>query len=320
MDQEILSEARDILGPPVKVNTRRGWATWWCPFHDDEGKHGKSKRPNFGVHLAEGYWKCLRCGKSGGSLYALRRELGLRPKDRRPVPVPVPEPEPNPVPLLGEALSVARHNFRDSPARKYAISRGVSPRIAMLYGLGVGPGRLSKVSPGTIRAALKANLVSDDTGWWKWDRGVVYADPPTAPDVIQVRHLRKTRLKYQTWGEQIHPYGAWRISSKTETLISVEGMFDMLVLASVIEQRGLSGKVVPLYTGGATPSFEILEWYAQAKKYRHILIPDVDEAGMGWMDTLSRVLHDADLRVCIPPGELDPDEALLSGWWPESVS
>lgn len=320
-DPDIYSAAVSMLGRPEKID-RRGWATWWCPFHDDRGRHGKSKRPNFGVNLDSGNWKCLRCGRSGGSIHSLHKALGLRPPDRPPPAMPVPEEEPNYIPHIGQALSVARSNLRGSAAWKYIVKRGVSPQVAAVYGLGVGPGRLSKVSPETVKAALKAGLVSAKTGWWLWDKAVVYADPPVNPDVVQVRHLRRNAYaRYQTWGRQLRPYGAWRIGSQTRVVVSVEGMFDMLVLASVIAKRGLSKQVIPVYTGGATPAEDILRWYERAGKYRHVLIPDADKAGMAWMDTLSKCLYEAkaESAVVFPPGGVDPDEAVLAGWWPKEI-
>ena len=74
--EDILSAAEEILGPAVRVERHRDWAIFWCPFHGDEDRAGQGGHPNFGVHLVEGYWKCLRCGASGGSLNALRQKLG----------------------------------------------------------------------------------------------------------------------------------------------------------------------------------------------------------------------------------------------------
>ena len=76
---DILSEAIQILGPPVKIEEHRGWAIWWCPFHQDAARSGKSKRPNFGINFAPdgGYWKCLRCGAHGPSLKKLRQQIGV---------------------------------------------------------------------------------------------------------------------------------------------------------------------------------------------------------------------------------------------------
>ena len=37
MDVDILSAAEEILGPAVRVEAHRGWATFWCPFHNDVG-------------------------------------------------------------------------------------------------------------------------------------------------------------------------------------------------------------------------------------------------------------------------------------------
>ena len=59
---DILFAAEEILGPAVRVERHRDWAVFWCPFHNDSSRAGQGGHPNFGVHLVDGYWKCLRCG------------------------------------------------------------------------------------------------------------------------------------------------------------------------------------------------------------------------------------------------------------------
>ena len=76
MDQEILAQAEELLGKAVKVEAHRDWAIFWCPFHGDHDRAGRGGHANFGVHLVKGYWKCLRCGQSGGSLRSLGSKLG----------------------------------------------------------------------------------------------------------------------------------------------------------------------------------------------------------------------------------------------------
>ena len=79
----ILIQAEALLGPAVRIHPHRGWAEFWCPFHPDAARQGRRGRPNFGVSLVDGRWKCLRCGRSGPSLAALARELGKEIPDRR---------------------------------------------------------------------------------------------------------------------------------------------------------------------------------------------------------------------------------------------
>ena len=74
--ENILSAAEEILGQAVRVERHRDWAIFWCPFHNDASREGEGGHPNFGVNLVNGYWKCLRCGATGGSLNALRIKLG----------------------------------------------------------------------------------------------------------------------------------------------------------------------------------------------------------------------------------------------------
>ena len=316
---DILSEAIQILGPPIKIEEHRGWAVWWCPFHNDEARGGKSKRPNFGINFSSetGYWKCLRCGVQGPSLKKLRQQMGTY----TPPPVTTERVRAkSQVGELDEALVAVRAALRHSKAWDYLTKeRKVAPQTILTYGLGYGLSR-PEVHLQTLQAAQVSRLVARK-GWWLWAQGVVYAEPLTQPKAIQVRHRRKkARNKYQTWGRQLVPYGSWRIGADTKTLISVEGRLDMLILAQALEERGQSPTILPIYTGGSSPSHSILNWYQEhVTRYRHILIPDPDEAGWTWTKAISNTLAaggSTTHEIFFPPGDQDPDEAILAGWWP----
>ncbi len=317
MDMDILHRAEELLGPAVKVEEHRNWAIFWCPFHPDAERGGKRGRPNFGIHLEKGYWRCFVCGARGPSIEALAKALGEevpRPRfqhrlrrSRRPHQGPS-------LALIAYALGEARAAFRGSPAEHYvAVQRRIRPEIAMLYGLGFGvPYPL--VGNAVVRAARAARMVTKG-GWWLWAGGVVYAEPPMpSPIFIQVRHLRNA-LKYQTWGTLSRPGGAWLVSEETEALVVVEGLFDMLALAQVLQAKGLLGQVVPVYTvgGGSTAQ---LDWLRQQRKRKRriYLIPDPDPAGNAWVERIREKVRFA--GVFRPPANLDPDEAILEGWWP----
>lgn len=321
---DILYEAERLLGPAVKVHWHRNWAVFWCPFHPDrEGSgHRSGPRPNFGVNLVEGYWKCLRCGASGGSIQALERALG-RGHYRKPAPKRRARPQEttSPIPTLVPAVAAGRyalwHFDAAASARAYLDKRGVSRATAVEYGLGFGLAR-PPVDTEVVKAAEAANLaVEGKRGlWWLWSGGIVYADPPDRPQVVQVRHLRpKATKKYQMWGVgRNKPLGTWRITANTEVLLVVEGLFDMLVFAEHLRRRRLFGQVVPVSLGGATPPAAVLDWLARWPRAL-IFVPDPDEAGIQAVERI-REARDGDDLVAVPPDGLDPDEAVLSGWWP----
>lgn len=325
---DILYEAERLLGPAVKVYWHRNWATFWCPFHPDrEGSGHRSgrPRPNFGVNILDGHWKCLRCGASGGSLAALERALG-RGEIRRPAPPPKSskrfhEESASPIPTLAPAVAAGRyalwHFDAAEHARKYLEQRGVSRTTAVEYGLGFGLAK-PPVDGEVTKAAKAANLaVEGKRGtWWLWSGGIVYADPPDRPQVIQVRHLRpKATKKYQMWGTgRNKPLGAWRITANTEVLLVVEGLFDMLVFAEHLRRRRLFGQVIPVSLGGATPPAAVLDWLAEWPRGL-VFVPDPDDAGLEAVERI-REVRDGDDLVAIPPDGLDPDEAVLAGWWP----
>ena len=190
---DILSAAEEILGPAVRVERHRDWAVFWCPFHNDSSRAGQGGHPNFGVHLVDGYWKCLRCGATGGSLNALRIKLGQNWKS--PVSAAAPTHPPRPpsqVKMLDEAMSEARSVVQHSPAWAYLAKRGVLPYTALVYGLGYGIPNPSVHSE--IFEAAKQSLMVRHDGTWLWAGGVVYADPPSQPSVMNVRYIPEEHL------------------------------------------------------------------------------------------------------------------------------
>ena len=319
---DILGDVIEMLGPPVKVDHRRGWATWWCPFHPDAEKAGSSKKPNFGVHIEDGYWKCMRCGASGGSLKSLSYKLGA---DWRPDPgayaTQVVQDKDPTVPYLSEAMSAARGALMRSTAWEYLSGeRGVQPNTSLIYGLGYGLPR-PKVRKKTFKMAQESSLATDN-GWWLWAEGIVYAEPPTRPVTIQVRHLRdKAPMKYQTWGRLLQPMGAWRCKPHTKMVVVVEGMMDMLIMAQALQHRRMDDVRV-VYTAGATPAYTMLAWFTEHPEYEYLLIPDPDDAGFDWIEPVSEAIRKGEgkYEVRFPPDDLDPDEAVLSGWWPAELT
>ena len=53
----------------LKGKTRGEWVSIRCPVH----KAGAEDNPSLRVNLAEGHYKCMACGASGGDLIALHR-------------------------------------------------------------------------------------------------------------------------------------------------------------------------------------------------------------------------------------------------------
>jgi hypothetical protein len=326
--QDILSIAEGILGTAVRVEDHRGWAIFWCPFHNDASREGQGGQPNFGVNLQSGYWKCLRCGASGGSLRSLQEKLGrgyLPPvSESKPTR---PKRPPTQVQLLDEAVSEARTCVQTSPAWSYLSQRGVTPYTALVYGLGYGIPVPCVHSE--IRDAAKQSMMVRRDGTWLWAGGVVYADPPTQPSVMNVRYIPEEQLpkgtrnftpakNHKTWGNRLQPLGSWRITPATRTILVLEGLFDMLITAQKIHQLGRDGEVVAVYTNGASPSARMLQWFRDHNQYEYLLLSDPDNAGDEWAGHLTDAIRGggAGVQTLRPPAPLDPDEAILSGWWP----
>lgn len=304
MSTSILGLAEALLGPAVRVYPGRGWAVFWCPLHGDARRQGRRGRPNLGVSLADGHWKCLRCGAAGPSLAALARAMGKELREDRPAirEHPAPPPSPPPVARLDEALGVARWALWNAEsaakARAYLVRRGISPAIVQAYGLGYGPA-VPRVSAATARAAREAGLLRPD-GTWAWAGSLVFPDPPVGPRAIQIRRLHPNGSpKYQTWGRLERPYGAWRVRQETRLLVVVEGVFDALAMAMALEAEGLFPEAVPVATWGASPSRAVLEWL-RAWPREVWAIPDPDEAGDAWARRI-REMCGRRARVIRPP-------------------
>jgi DNA primase len=309
------------------VERHRDWAIFWCPFHGDENRAGQGGHPNFGVHLVEGYWKCLRCGASGGSINALRQKLGRDWAAPVSEQLPTrPAKPPSRMEMLDEAMSEARSRIQRSPAWPYLKQRGVQAYTALVYGLGYGI-PVPKVRHETIEAARQSMLIRRD-GTWLWSGGVVYADPPTHPTVVNVRYLPAEQLpdgnrtfkplkNHKTWGNRVQPLGCWRTKPTTRTIIVLEGLFDMLITAQKIHQLGRDADTVAVYTNGASPAAKILRWFTEHNEYEYVLLRDPDEAGREWSTKIQAAIRKggANVHALKPPDSLDPDEAILQGWW-----
>lgn len=330
---DILAEAEIILGPAVKIERGRPWATWWCPFHPDAEKRGESKDPNFGINIEDGYWKCLRCGASGPSLAALKRKLGTwRPPPPSPIPTHRPDERGPEISDLGEAFAECRGALLSSPAMEFIKGRGLKPGTAMIYGLGYGQPH-PPVSRATLSAAYNSRLIlPGKERTWLWAGSVVYVDPPTSGQeaVINVRYIPDDKLppdtrpftpkdKHHTWGRRTQPLGVWRATPATKRVLLVEGMFDMLIGAQTLHALGLFPETVAAYTNGSSPARAMLDWISRHTEYEYLLIPDSDDAGDDWLDKLILVILEAGGRfdVARTPDGLDPDEAFLKGWWPD---
>lgn len=338
IDIDLISK---IVGsPPVKVDNR-GWATFWCPFHDDAAMKGKTRRPNFGVNLQAGFWKCLACGAEGGSLYSLAdqlQKLGELPGQLKHVPdKPFPSRAEQPsrvTPFMG-VIDQARGCFVTSPGFQYATSeRRLNPYTAAVYGLGYGLGH-PWASQDVLDLARQMNLVMSG-GLWMWADSVVYADPPSHPRLLNIRYLPlkycrhrnfEMAVNHRTWGERIVPPGAWRITGRTKLILVVEGLFDMLIGAQVIHARGLTSEVTAVYTNGAQPSAEILQWFRQnGPRYDFVLVKDTDApdrhgiiAGDIWEKKLKKAIGKRLAGSFAAPDGMDPDQAFLAGWWPSAI-
>jgi hypothetical protein len=234
------------------------------------------------------------------------------------------------VSLLDEAMSEARSIIRNSPAWEYLAGRGVLPYTALVYGLGYGI-PVPNVHRDILKAARQSRMVRRD-GMWLWAGGAVYADPPIHPTVMNVRYIpdeqipRGTRTfslmkNHKTWGVRSQPLGSWRITSSTQTILVLEGLFDMLITAQKLHQLGQETDTVAVYTNGASPSAKMHRWFCEHPAYEYVLLCDPDQAGVEWAGSVSASIRGGGgkVRSLIPPDKLDPDEAILNGWWPSGL-
>ena len=232
--------------------------------------------------------------------------------------------------MLDEAMSEARSVVQRSPAWAYLAERGVLPYTALVYGLGYGIPKPC-VHNDIFEAAKQSMMVRHD-GTWLWAGGVVYADPPSQPSVMNVRYIPEEQLpkdtrkfqpekNHKTWGNRIQPLGSWRITCTTQTLVVLEGLFDLLITAQKIHLLGRETDTVAVYTNGASPAAKVLNWFNRHSEFEYVLLRDPDKAGQEWATTVSASIRHGGgkVRTLRPPDQLDPDEAILSGWWPSGI-
>ena len=340
---EMLEQATAILrSQPVNFNTGGREAVWWCPFHNDAARSGHSGKPNFSINLDTGEWNCFRCGEGGRTLFSLAHRLGSNwepPENWRDAKFTPRVKEPTKVNYITEALAAGRNAFLTSPAFEYVTRvRGLKPFTATLYGLGYGQ-PAPPVSKATWEFAKESRMILGKSETWQWAGSVFYADPLTEPTVINCRYIPEEMLppnerwfeihaNHHTWGDRVVPLGSWRITGQTRVVIVVEGMFDMLVGAQTIAERGLDTDVVCVYTNGSMIAGPVLKWFREHKEYEYVLLPDQDPAGLGgedangkfikgWLQHLEEAIEDEKrMYVVNPPNGKDPDEAFLDGWWP----
>ena len=321
-------------------------AVYWGPFHNDAAKKGSSGKPNFSVNLDTGEWNCFRCGQGGKTLFSLAYVLGSDwepPENWRDAKFTPKERPPSKVDCLDEAMAAGRGAFLKSPAYQYIQSRGLKPYTALVYGLGYGQPS-PKVSANTWEMAKESQLILKNTSTWQWAGSVFYADPLTNPTVVNCRYIPDKDLpdgerwfdihqNHHTWGDRKVPLGAWRITAQTRTIVVVEGLFDMLIGAQTIAERGLYPEVVCVYTNGSMIAGPLLKWFREHKGYDYVLLPDQDEAGLGgwdeenkkekkgWKQHLTAALDEGGGKYVVvnTPERLDPDEAFLGGWWPSVI-
>ncbi len=294
-----------ILGEPVRRPDRRGWATWFCPFHND------TRTPNFGGNVVKGNWRCMTCGASGPSPTVLARRLGKDlPSSHYYYPT---RPRIEPTPLdLGEAVRIAQSKI--GLGKEYLASRGISMTTARRLGLGFGVQvKPSQIHLATVQAARSAGLINDD-GYWRWNNGIIWAEPPEKPFFVQMRATRPRKLKYMTFGQIAQPAGSWLVPLvDPEVIVMVEGLFDMIALNQVfLDEARRAVALAVLGTSPSEASARAIKNLTEGKEV--IIIPDPDDGGRIMEKNLKQILPEA--RVISPPNSLDPDEAVLGGWRP----
>lgn len=288
---------------PVRVD-RRGWATFFCPFHQD------TKTPNLGVNIHNGSWRCLACNEAGHSPAVMAKKLGKDYKKYNPNAHAHHE-----IPKKHE-LSPVYPAFRDTQihiaeACQYLKSRSLNLDFAKFMGLGYG---YTRQVPNELVGISDILRMLNNKKEWLWYKAVLYGEPPNKPEFIQARfvHPASKQFRFLSWGEKTKLLGNWLLGFKPISVYLVEGLFDMLVLNQLFFQDGF--RSVALCTAGASLSHLILTAIEELNG-NVFVIPDNDEAGMKWLDTIRFVRKN--VSVIETPDKLDPDEAVIryGGKW-----
>ena len=319
----------DIIGGHVAL-TRAGMS--WkglCPFHQE-------KSPSFHVSPDHQTYHCFGCG-AGGDVFSFVMELenmsfpeALRHLAER-AGIPVPErsgPTVNNLERIRQALQIARAFFIErlrSPegegARGYLERRGIDPELVDRYALGFAPDSWDALlrhakSWITEHDLVESGLAIEGQGGKVYDRFrnrviVPIESSGGAPVGFGGRILSDEEPKYLNSpetpvyrkGSVLFGASQARAAIRAENrVLVVEGYFDVIALA----QGGIGSAVGTCGTALTQDQARQLARYGG----RIILLFDGDKAGIrAALRALPIVVAErADVRVLVPPGELDPDD------------
>lgn len=339
---EIIEQVRDaadlveIVGESVSLKRTGADYRGPCPFHGGKGR-------NFAVIPKKGLYYCFVCHEGGDVFTWFKKRFGMdyptavREVARRVgvvIPDSGPRQGPDPREPLFGAVTIAQEFFarqlmeaaEAEEARRYLLGRQVTLEQAGEWGLGYAPrakaflaemGKLGMDESHLIDAGL-ASRKDDGSVVARFRGRVLFPIHDLRGRVVGFggRLLGPGEPKYlnspdspvfHKGGLLYHLHLAKGAIRKEETVIVVEGYFDVLRLALA----GVEHVVAPLGTALTPDQAQILRRFAKTA----ILLYDSDRAGLRATfrngDELLR--HGLRVRVAsLPPGE-DPDTLVQRG-------
>ncbi|MDP6986501.1 MAG: DNA primase [Phycisphaerales bacterium] len=330
----------DLIGEHVALQPRGREHVGLCPFHDD-------RRPSFAVvtHKQAAFYKCHACGAAGDCFRFVQEHLGKefgealqflaeragielsgqhdedhdRRRSRRA--------------WLRKALNAADEHFcallsdeaAGADARAAIGARGISPEMVEHFGLGcagegwntlrdalcsedlpdkvlVAAGLIKQRDDGHTWDAFRHRLIfpiHDESGQPIAFGGRILAEDEEPKYLNSCEHdlFHKSRTLYGL-------HQARRAIMSASRVIVAEGYTDVIAC----HQAGICNVVATLGTAMTTDHARILARMCDVA----VLLFDGDEAGQRAAERAIplMVAHDVDVRICVLPEGMDPDQLL----------
>jgi DNA primase len=330
-----------LIGEHIALKPKGREHVGLCPFHDDH-------KPSFAVvsHKGHAFYKCFSCGASGDcfrfvmdyhkmsfgeAIRYLAEKAGITLNARKQRDDAGPHHSRTTVRDVHEAAVTFYERTLKSEAgavaRQTLEKRGVTPEMVKLFRLGAAPDKwdgllnAARKSGASVDALDAVGLVrrrpSGDGHYDNFRNRLMFPifDDLGRPIAFGARQLNPdddpkylNSSEHAAFNKSATLYAmhlARRAIVERKSAIVTEGYMD----AIACHQAGFSNTVATL---GTSLTIE------HAAKLKHLcdsvtLVFDADEAGMRAADRAVQVFFSErlDVRICVLPDELDPDELLL---------
>jgi DNA primase len=324
-----------VIGEYVRLkktgNTHKGL----CPFHTE-------KSPSFNVRPTHQHFKCFGCGIGGDAIKFVMEIEGLsfweackQLAERYGIPLPKrmdqADADSRKRAGLYEAHEIAQRIYREalaspagSQAREYLAHRGVTPKVAEEFGLGLSPRGGQVVTAALQKAGLTPRQLdasglslarNDGSGYFDRFRGrlmfpihnesgqlIAYGGRALNDD-DQPKYLNSSETEIYRKSKVLYNLHRARKPVRAEgRIVLVEGYMDVIGLSAA----GVAEVVASCGTALTPDQVRIMRRHSENITVNF----DPDAAGVNAAERSVEILLEEEMhiRILSLPGDLDPDE------------